>query len=115
MVLSVRFDDGPAAGREKRYPRLDVALPSLAWTGEDGRVQAVYRRAADGPDLEGFWHYQRLDVSGLHVAHADQGGGTQAFGVAVAGEDVGRGDRAAAPRLQHPPAGDDRVAARRPE
>ncbi len=60
MPLVVRFEDGPATGQTRSYPYLS-ALPRLAWTGDSGHVQAVYRRTDDGPDAEGVWHYQRVE------------------------------------------------------
>jgi hypothetical protein len=62
MSVDVRFEDGPAAGQQKRYEYLSTALPSLAWTGEHGRVEAVYHRGADSPDAAGVWHYHQVDV-----------------------------------------------------
>jgi hypothetical protein len=63
MALDVRFEDGPAAGRSKHYAYLSTALPSLAWTGEQGEIQAVYHRAGEQPDAGGVWHYRRADVA----------------------------------------------------
>lgn len=61
MALDVQFEDGPAAGQTKHYGHLGTALPSLAWTGESGSVQAIYHRSSDVPDSKGFWHYRRAD------------------------------------------------------
>jgi hypothetical protein len=53
MALDVRFEDGPAIGQTTHYAYLSVPLPSLAWTGESGGVEAVYHRSSDNPDPDG--------------------------------------------------------------
>jgi hypothetical protein len=61
MAVKVKFDDGPAGGHERHYGYLAIALPSLALTGRRGEVQAVYHRADDLPDPDGFWHYRHAE------------------------------------------------------
>jgi hypothetical protein len=62
MSVDVRFEDGPAAGQQQRYEYLSIALPSLAWTTADGRVEAVYHRRTDRPDASGVWPYYQADL-----------------------------------------------------
>jgi|GraSoiStandDraft_5_1057265.scaffolds.fasta_scaffold2870562_1 hypothetical protein len=62
MALDVRFEDGPAIGQTTHYAYLSVPLPSLAWTGESGGVEAVYHRSSDNPDPDGRWRYRRSEA-----------------------------------------------------
>jgi hypothetical protein len=60
VAVKVLFEDGPAVGRTEDYTYLSTALPSLAWSGDSGRIEAVYHRSADTPEPDGVWRYHRV-------------------------------------------------------